>query len=465
MLSIDTIKMIQSGYSLPDNYTTIDIKKATTVNEMFYVTELKQLIGEKLNKFYVDTNELRENYSINAIQKKMNNPLNPYAKILFAGFTGCGKTTELIKLYEKVQDKFNIIPFSVISRIRQDNVSIESLLFEIIEDVINLIMINRYFEQPNDDLNTIIENIKKWSVETINVKENEKTNDKSISFGLEFLKGIFFSAKNEMNFTRSEKTISSCIEERKLNDLIFECNKLFDYLKSITGKDTLIIIDDLEKLPFYNIRDLYIRNSTYINMLRASFILTIPIELVYHPDYALIDNIFGKPEIMYMIKIRDKDRNPIDDNMKLMKRIIESRIDLNLFEDKCYETAIKYSGGSLRELFSLINKASEIENGEKISSKSMEKAVNIYKDFFSNRIYERIDDLKITFDDYLDILLDIDDGNRENPDLKIALYDLLRVRAVMKYNGKGYYDVHPLLENFIENHRRKRSKKSDKKSQ
>ena len=56
---------------------------------------------------------------------------------------------------------------------------------------------------------------------------------------------------------------------------------------------------------------------------------------------------------------------------------------------------------------------------------------------------------KIQVRQYMDVLFDIYFGNKRSPDKTLALLDLLRFRAVMKYNGEGFYDTHPLLEDFI----------------
>jgi len=55
----------------------------------------------------------------------------------------------------------------------------------------------------------------------------------------------------------------------------------------------------------------------------------------------------------------------------------------------------------------------------------------------------------ITFDELLAVLFDIYKGNKTRPEKNKALNDLLRTRAVMKYNDTGFYDTHPLLDDFI----------------
>ncbi|OHD12813.1 MAG: hypothetical protein A2086_17100 [Spirochaetes bacterium GWD1_27_9] len=453
------IKMIQEGYNLPEEYFSTLINKATDIENILYVTQLEQLTDDRFEKFYVDTSKIRENNVINSINIELKNTLRINSKITFAGFTGSGKTTELTKLAKKLENDYNIIFFSIIKRLNSNSITIESFLFEIIEDVLNLISINNYFDEDNN-IKEIINNINNWFNETINVTEKDKIRNASLSVGIEFLKKICGGAKLEYNVNKSEKQITTCIEERKIKDLIYECNKIFDYLKEKTGKRNLIIVDDLEKFDFFKVRDFYTKNSAFIKEFKTSMILTIPIELVFHSDYSLIENVFGKAKVLPMIKVKDKNNNEFTDGINVLKEIISKRIDLSLFENECFIDAIKHSGGSLRELFNIINDAVIREMGEsssnKITKKSIEKSITQNKDYFSMKIFERNDEVKITFDQYLDVLIDIYNGNKKEPNQNIALLDLLRIRAVMKYNGEGFYDIHPLLDDFVKSHKEKR---------
>ncbi len=88
----------------------------------------------------------------------------------------------------------------------------------------------------------------------------------------------------------------------------------------------------------------------------------------------------------------------------------------------------------------------------------MKRSINHHKDVFASRIQERNDEIKIGFEEYLEILFDIYDGNKTAPRKTRALLDLLRTRAVMKYNGEGFYDTHPLLDSFIESYKKRYQK-------
>jgi len=457
------LETIREGYELPDVYFDAKINKATDKKNIVSVLNLEQLTGKRLKDFYVDTDTVRGGNALSSLKQLLDDPLNPYIKLLFSGFLGSGKTTELIKLSFQLQEKYNVIIFSVMSRLKIDQVTIESLLFEIIEDTMQFLNSNNLVDESDGALIRIVENITDWCSETRIIKETEEKRSKSVTKGIEFLKGIFFSAKKEKRSGNVDKTQSTLIEEHKINDLILECNKIFDYLRRKTGKETIIIVDDLEKMSFTKSHDFYIPNASFIKDFHCKMVLTIPVELVYSPDFANIQNVFGEAEVLPMIKIKDQDGETFQPGIDKMTEILERRLDLMLFENQCYKKAIEYSGGALRELFRIIQRAAMIENSEIITEDSMKKSISYHKNIFASRIQENRGEIHIKFDEYLEILIDIYDGNRISPKKNLALLDLLRTRAIMKYNGEGFFDTHPLLDNFIQSYKKQILKNGNQK--
>lgn len=452
---IIVLKAIREGYNLPEAYFEVEVGKATSKKEIKTVLNLEQLTGNRLKNFYVETDKVRDADTIASLEELLKDPLTPYTKKLFSGFTGSGKTTELIQLYGQMQEEFNVIIFSAWNKLRINEITIEALLFEIVEDMLDYLYSKDLADESDELLNNIEENIMEWCSDTRIIKGEKKEKLKSRGAGIEFLKGFFFKAKTATNFFKEDIVEWEYKKEQKINDLIFECNKIFDYLKKKTGKETLIIIDDLEKVSFTRARDFYIKNSAFVRDFRCKMVMTIPVELIYHTDFAIIQGVFGEAEVLPMIKVKDKKGKDYKPGIDCLIKILERRLDLSLFENKCYRDAVTYSGGAIRELFRIVQRAALIEETDKITVSSMQKSINYHKNIFASRIQERRDDIEITFEEYRDVLVDIYDGNKTNPKQTLALLDLLRTRAVMKFNGEGFYDTHPLLDNFIKAHKEK----------
>ncbi|MCU0289572.1 MAG: hypothetical protein MUF15_24655 [Acidobacteria bacterium] len=456
---------IREGYNLPAVYFQVKVEKALVKKDIKTVLNLNQLTGSRFDNFYTDTEKVRDGNTVSSLKELLSDPLNPYVKRLFTGFVGSGKTTELIKLCFHLEMELNVIIFSVWNRLKINELTIESLLFEIMEDLLQYLHIAGLLpeNEPDRELREIIDKIEAWCSEVEIIKEKSKDQSWSLAAGVDLLKVAFFNAKTESRSSRSDKTVSTRIEERKINDLIFECNKIFDYLKDKTGKDTVLIIDDIEKMAFLKAREFYIQNASFIRDFHCKMVLTIPVELIYHSDFSIIQNVFGDAEVLPMIKIKDMNGNEFQQGIECLTDILNRRMDLSLFENRCYKKAIRYSGGLIRELFNIIQRAALIEEADKISEVSMNKSIDYHKDTFASRIQERRDEITIKFEEYLEILFDISDGNKTGPKRNLALLDLLRTRAVMKYNGQGFYDTHPLLDTFIKTYKEKKIKKSNEK--
>lgn len=454
------LKPIREGYNLAEAYFEIEVKKATSKKKIKTVLNLEQLTGNRLKNFYVETDQVRDADTIASLEELLKDPLAPYTKRLFSGFTGSGKTTELIQLYVKMQKDFNVIIFSAWNRLSLNEITIKSLLFEILEDVLNYMSENNLVDESNELLDNIIKNIMEWCSDTRIIKTEEKDKDRSIGTGIDFLKGLFFKAKTETRFAEIDVIESIRKEARKIKDLIFECNKIFDYLEEKTGKETLIIIDDLEKMQFTAARDFYTRDSAFIRDFRCKMVMTIPVELVYHPDFAILQSVFGEAEVLPMIKVKDENGKPFNPGIDCLTEILGRRVELSLFESQCYKDAVKYSGGAIRELFRIVQRAALFEKSDdKITIPSMQKSIDYHKNIFSSRVQEHGGDSTIKFEDYLEVLFDIYDGNKTAPKKTPALLDLLRTLAVMKFNGgEGFYDTHPLLDNFIKAYKEKKQK-------
>lgn len=179
-----------------------------------------------------------------------------------------------------------------------------------------------------------------------------------------------------------------------------------------------------------------------------------------HPDFEILKSIFGEAEVLPMIKVKDENGKPYKPGIDCLTEILGQRVELSLFENQCYRDAVKYSGGAIRELFRIVQRAALIEKSDnKITIPFMQKSIDYHKNIFASRVQEHGGDSMIKFEDYLEVLFDIYDGNKTAPKKTPALLDLLRTLAVMKFNGgEGFYETHPLLDNFIKAYKEKKQK-------
>lgn len=106
------------------------------------------------------------------------------------------------------------------------------------------------------------------------------------------------------------------------------------------------------------------------------------------------------------------------------------------------ERLIRFTGGSLRDLFHGINasaKRAVRRDSGRISMEDAERALEELKTSLTRRIEEK---------DY-PFLLDIYNGNKERIQDRKMLLEMLQASVVLEYNGKRWHNVHPLVVRFF----------------
>ena len=121
---------------------------------------------------------------------------------------------------------------------------------------------------------------------------------------------------------------------------------------------------------------------------------------------------------------------------------MEKCASLPLFEEDVLEQLIRYTGGSLRDLFHAINasaKRAERRASTAISMEDADRALEELKTSLTRRIEKN---------DY-DFLINIYRGNKELIEDKQMLLKMLQASVVLEYNGRRWHNVHPFVVRFF----------------
>ncbi len=170
-------------------------------------------------------------------------------------------------------------------------------------------------------------------------------------------------------------------------------------------------------------------------------IYTFPIGLSYDAKFAAMEGYFTT-KTLPMIKIETIEGQPYADGIDIIRQIVAKRADLQLFEENVLDCLIQYSGGSLRDLFHMINSAAkraERRNSGSIAPEDAERALEEMKTSLTRRIEQG---------DY-EFLVRIYEGNKELIENKEFLLKMLQASVVLEYNGKRWHNLHPLVARFF----------------
>ncbi len=401
---------------------------------------------------YVEFEKLRSADHLNALKIQLNilndelSNNTDYAKILFTGHTGSGKTTELKKFESYLNDENRY--FTVFADI-QDAFQIST--FE--QEDLYILLISKLIEQLNDKKipfnSTKLENLaNKWISDDKEVEDEIKKSyeasagaEAEASIGLMFWK--LFSLKGNLKTAFSYESNTSTIVRRKikenkgeyiqrLNEILIEIRH--SIIKAKKGLDIIFIIDGVERLrqEKYDVyTNSFFRDARLLQELNTNFICCVPIETRYDIQIAPLITALYKPYDLPLLAINDKSK-PYFSSV-ITKRINEKKF----FETGVLEFLIKKSGGHPRQLLQLVEKALtySFSNEWKITMETAQKVCDE-----TGRLLERLLTTK-----HIEILK----SNNFNGADKEML-ELLFSLALLEYNGTtNARKINPVLEPFI----------------
>ena len=429
-----------------------ELKKANIVIEIPNAFSARPLDGVNLDKFYVDTIKERTadpyRSPIEDIYDVCTFPSDDHIFLLM-GHTGCGKSTELNKLA---------------MRLREDGYKVK--IVKCVDDLGNsplytdlLILMGEALIQIAEEIACSFESelgkqiLEFWNTEIVKnmVEREDYTIDTSAGIELaspsifEKIFKSFVSIKAGIKLQQADsKEYRQKIERRsehwynaiaRISDLITE---------KLDGRQPIIIFEDLDKLDRNSqdiVWDMFSLHA--VNLCNFSFpvIYTFPISVSYSPRYGTLTGYFIE-KILPMIELKHSDGSSCPEGFSVIKKIVEDRTNLSLIEDQALTIMIEKTGGSLRDLFTIIREAANRAGRRKagrIEMDDAESALTGLKASLAKRIEVK---------DY-EFLRNIINGNKRNILDRAKLLEMLTGSVVLEYNGNRWQDVHPLIVDFL----------------
>ena len=418
------------------------------------------------HEFYVNFDNVRGDFQELEVMRILNvNPINgryvfnyqpnQFNKTLLflAGMRGSGKTSELAKYAQRLDspDCFFVVTCNIDEELDMDNIQYMDILIFQLEKLL------KRAEEVNLSISDdILESIHKWfdkRVKEINrhlkadgSAEIEFGSDKAFSVGslLGQLLGITTKIKASLSgsFQRAE-TIRRDFQNRfsdfstKFNTFVEQVNE--QLRKEKKGKEILFIVDGLEKTMSADTRrQIIMQESNRIRQIKVNTLFTLPIELMKEEQ-----RIRQFAEIISFPFIKIKERNGSDcaEAISLFELFTYKRIDASLFDSKdTVDMAIRYSGGSPRQLLRILEQAAwstSVEQGIITHTnmlRAIEKLGNSIARYLGMSDFELLKNLKHT----------LDAGNPIGFDDTIQ--GLLEKEIIFEYNDGTYKRVNPLVE-------------------
>lgn len=376
---------------------------------------------------------------------------NRPVKLLFTGFRGSGKSTELniLSLDNDITDKFVIVKFSALEHFNLAEFDYIDVLCVTGEKIFA-----KSCEIPDIQIDRrLLESLKDWGNEVQErvtfLKSAEAGIQAEAETGVKVWVASFMSKlSGQLKTGWSRESELKKVLKPKLENLWDKINDIIRKAESASGKKILVIIEDLDKADIDVSEELFEKNGQKLLKPECSMIFTIPVALIYSDKSTIISrNIFTGCQVLPNIKIFKRNGEPDEESFKLIKSVIENRIDFDNLAKQPEESMneiIKYSGGVLRELLRLTHDSvvNAVSFGEsRISQEDVKEAINEAKNAF-RRMNIKEENLKY-----------LEDVNKSKEiiaeDDKVAK-KLLHNLSILQYqNDEDWFDVSPFLKDYI----------------
>ncbi len=372
-----------------------------------------------------------------------------YLKLLFTGHRGSGKSTELLRLQERLEEQgFFVVYFDSAAVLDPNNVDYTDVLLATMYHVVaavdasdlGLTIDSRAVDKLYQRLGTL-------TVE----KEIERETSTELTAGAEVKTGIpglvsllaglttrLRGGVRDKQALRVEIDQDIVAFQEDLNDVIRDLRL---QLKDRGKRGPVIIVDSLDRITLRAdaeaTRDshtaLFIDHAEQLKSPDCHIVYTLPVALLWNQN--VNSSYSDTPSLLPMVKVQDRDNRDCAGALDLLETAVGERMDLGLFEDTTdLRDLCRLSGGHIRDLMRLLRDACVYAEGDRISAEATRQARRSFVNAFGRLVPEAA----------LDTLVEIHRTKTlpNRPENAALLHQLL----VLEYhNDEEWHDVHPAV--------------------
>jgi len=357
-----------------------------------------------------------------------------YVKIIFSGHRGCGKTTELKRLHDDLNDpsRYATIYFSIEDETIYEGFQPTDLFVWIIVKLVQFLEAQGIRAGAS-----VLKRLRKQLLTDVIIEDevresSELTLSTEVGGGFDFFGWLNFGARAKAVMADNNQISTKIREQVRQNTLpiIYEINAALVDIRDVVrqqgkGEDLLLIIDGSEKLNFEVYEYLFLKNSHLIRELNLNLIAAVPIDTYYR----IMDTVvyFPNQHTIPMVKLSTSGAE------NCLKEIVRKRIDEStFFEAGVLDECVLFSGGCVRQLLQIVNAVIRRTRGQKADMGAANHAMHE----LGRRMFELLDN------EHLAIL---EKGHYQTGEAKVR--ELLFQLVLLKYNGT--VKINPLLEPFM----------------
>lgn len=162
-------------------------KIARNPEDFDFTLDSKTLNEANYDDYFVMTKEGRGEDPTSKLIRKFNKMKRENLKILFSGFKGCGKSTELLRLKRELENDFLIRVISVIDRLDSHNLTVAEILVTVMTDLFEFA--NQYVKEIKLS-KELLENLESWADSIYTEEINYEYYEGKIGLGTDIMAGF-----------------------------------------------------------------------------------------------------------------------------------------------------------------------------------------------------------------------------------------------------------------------------------
>jgi len=410
------------------------VQLAKTLEEAYrFCDPLRPLQGEWLDAFYV---ERSPDSRIDLLVDELQIDPSEEDKTLFSGQRGTGKTTELHRLSSKLQDDHAIIFLDVEERLNLGDVHYTDLLV-----CLGLAVYEEARKQgmPADDQQA--RDLLFWYEERILERDEAAKLRSEVSTEIH-LGVVRFGARLSQDSPFRKQVRAKT--EAGLSDLLSRLNELLLGLRRRFGRRILVIVDGVDKV--YDLRqaiNLFLHGANALIAPACRVIYTVPFPVFYSPDFQQVRHQFHRNFLLPNVKTRQRDGSPYPPGRQMLEQVLLRRVQADLIAPPALEALVEASGGLLRELMRLSRHSVSAARRRGDTRVGLEDVAWARREV--RNTYRRI--LKV--EDYRHLWKVYETKRIDALSPQVA-DQLLHNLSVLEYNGETWWDVHPAVQDLLE---------------
>jgi nucleoside-triphosphatase THEP1 len=272
-------------------------------------------------------------------------------KVIFTGHRGCGKSTLLTRFAKgMMQQGYFVALFSISDMVEMSAVDHVNILY-----AMALQLLSKATERQIVIPDGVKQEILGWTTtETMQTSTQDVKNELGLGGDLKF---VTAKLKTESSFREEVKRKY----EKQISTLVRSIDVVAQSIRTATKKQILVVIDDLDKLDWKLVEDIYKNNINALFQPSIKAVLTIPIAVIRELELrTILQSASGSPiQQMEVAKFvsREERHNPgaVPDAEKVAKflQVLEKRIPSGCIEPAVAHQIVLKSGGVVRELVRL----------------------------------------------------------------------------------------------------------------